>query len=207
MEIIDISPTISKAIAVWPGDTPFARDVLMDTDKGDHIGLSKIQSTLHLGAHTDAPNHYMAGGEGISDRSLHFYFGACQVIECQVKKGASLQVADVDLSAIRAPRVIFKTGSFPDPNSWNEDFCSLSAELIDRLAEKKILLVGIDTPSIDPFSSKDLPAHQAVAHHNMAILEGVVLENVDAGEYQLCALPLKIRQADASPVRAVLIKE
>lgn len=108
---------------------------------------------------------------------------------------------------ITAPRVLFKTGSYPDPTHFNTDFCSLSPELIEELALNGVCLVGIDTPSIDPAESKDLPSHAMVAAHDLAILEGVVLDHVADGVYTLVALPLRIEGADASPVRAVLLDE
>lgn len=204
MNIIDISPEISEGIAVWPGDTPYKREILMDVNQGDSFGLSRITSTLHLGAHTDAPNHY-GTGEGISRRSLNYYFGPCQVVSVSIPKGESVSVSR--LPKIRAPRILFKTGSFPDPENWNNDFCSLCPDLIDFLAKKNVLLVGIDTPSIDPFESQTLDTHRRVKKHNMAILEGVVLGGVKEGLYTLSALPLKLKGADASPVRAVLIND
>jgi arylformamidase len=207
VKIIDISPEISNELAVWPGDTSFSRVVSMDTNKGDHLGLSKIETTLHLGAHTDAPNHYAKNSQGISDRSLNYYYGACQVIECRTQKGHRIKIEDLVSTNIQAPRVLFKTLSYPDPNNWNEDFCSLSTDLIDFLAEQNVILLGIDTPSIDPFLSKDLEAHHQVHKYNLAILEGIILTQVESGLYTLVALPLKIKEADASPVRAVLIKE
>ena len=204
MNIIDISPEISEETAVWPGDTSYKREVLMDVNQGDSFGLSKITSTLHLGAHTDAPNHYGVG-EGISQRSLNYYFGPCQVVSVSIPGGESVIINN--LPEIKAPRVLFKTKSFPDPKNWNNDFCSLSPELIDYLAQKNVLLVGIDTPSIDPFWSKDLKAHSRIEKYNMAILEGIVLDEVKEGLYTLSALPLKLRGADASPVRAILIDD
>ena len=107
---------------------------------------------------------------------------------------------------ITTPRILFKTNSFPDPNEWRDDFTALSPELIGYLADHDIILVGIDTPSIDPAKATPLTSHFAVAQHNMAILEGIVLTNVPAGNYNLIALPLKLKDADASPVRAILIE-
>jgi arylformamidase len=66
------------------------------------------------------------------------------------------------------------------------------------------LLVGLDTPSIDPAESKDLPSHQAVLHYDMRVLENLVLDDIAAGDYELIALPLALVDADASPVRAIL---
>ena len=82
---------------------------------------------------------------------------------------------------------------------------ALSEDLVDKLAENNVLLVGIDTPSVDLFDCKELKAHNKIHKYNMAILEGVVLEHVEDGLYTLCSFPLKIKDGDASPVRAVLL--
>ncbi len=203
--IFDISPEISASTAVFPGDTVFSQTVLMDCKKGDNIGLSAFTTTPHIGAHTDAPNHYHADGKGISERSLDFYLGECQVIAVDVPRGERVRLRHISSTHILAPRVLFKTRSFPNPNKWNQDFNSLSGEVIDALAAQGVRLVGIDTPSIDPADDKKLEAHHRVHHNDMAILEGIVLDNVPEGRYVLIALPLKMKNLDASPVRAVLM--
>lgn len=204
MEIIDITPTINSRIAVFPGDTPFSEEFLMSTDHGQHLTLSKITTTVHLGAHTDAPNHYAPRSESIETRSLEFYLGKAQVINLSLPRGARIKVDDIKNIKIKAPRILFKTQSFPNPYEWNEDFNSLSAELVNYLHGQKVILVGIDTPSIDPATDKTLESHLAVHSHDMAILEGIVLDDVKEGIYELIALPLKIEGADATPVRAIL---
>src|SRR4051812_34019796 len=118
-EYFDISPEISPEIAVWPDDQKFQREVTADFKKGDHLVLSRIQSTLHLGAHTDAPNHYHPLGEGIDRRDLRVYFGACQVITVVLPRGERIRVNHFDTVKILAKRVLFKTRSFPDPRNWN----------------------------------------------------------------------------------------
>jgi arylformamidase len=102
------------------------------------------------------------------------------------------------------PRVLFATGTYPDPQNWNTDFAALSVELVDFLHERGVITVGIDTPSVDLFESKDLSAHKAMLRHDMSILEGLVLKDVPEGIYELIALPLRLVGFDASPVRAVL---
>ncbi len=206
MKIWDISPLVSKETAVFPGDVEFSRDVSLNMQQGDHLTVSSIATTLHIGAHTDASNHYHASGKGIDSRNLEIYLGPCQVIEVSVPKGARIVPKDVS-SPISAPRVLFRTNSFPNPNQWNSDFNSLSPELIDWLAEKKVCLVGIDTPSVDPADSKGLESHQAIFKNDLAILEGIVLDKVSPGNYTLIALPLKLLDADASPVRAILLEK
>ncbi len=204
-EILDISPPVSPRIAVWPGDVPFSRSITCALADGATVDLSSLTTTVHVGAHTDAPSHYALGAPDIASRSLDRYYGPCQVVRVRVARGARILPSDVE-DPIVAPRVLFATGTFPDPEAWNEDFASLSPELVDWLHAQGVGLVGIDTPSIDPMHDKVLASHTAVASRDMAILEGIVLEGVAPGVYTLIALPLKIEGADASPVRAALVR-
>jgi arylformamidase len=221
--LYDITPPITPKLAVWPGDTPASREVLMDLAKGDNVTLSTLRATVHLGAHADGPNHYGKGAPAIDERALDFYLGPCQVIRVDVARAARITPAmlrdemrhlpavggsDLTSRAERPihlpPRILLATGTYPDPENWNGDFAALSVELIDFLHERGVIMVGIDTPSVDLFESKDLPAHKAILRHDMAILEGLVLKDVPEGIYELMALPLPLVGFDASPVRAVL---
>jgi len=201
--LYDITPLISSALAVWPGDTPPSREVLQDMARGDALTLSTLRATVHLGAHADAPSHYGHPAPSIEARPLDLYLGLCQVIQVRAERGRKVSLEDLG-SEIEAERVLLVTGTFPDPRRWNEDFAALDPDLVDALHTLGVRLVGIDTPSVDPFSSKDLPAHKRFLAHDMAILEGLVLEDVPQGLYELIALPLKLEGFDASPVRAVL---
>jgi arylformamidase len=201
--IFDITPVISPRLAVWPGDTPPTREVLCDLSRGDNITLSTLRATVHLGAHADAPSHYDRDGVTIEAREPELYLGPCQVIRVAARRGERIRPADVPRTPA-APRVLLCTGTFPDPERFDEDFAALSVELIELWAGQGVRLVGVDTPSVDLFSSKDLPAHAACRRHDLAILEGLVLRHVPEGVYELIALPLKLEGFDASPVRAVL---
>ena len=205
LSITDITPVISEALAVWPGDCPFDRQEGLSFEKGDNMALSSIHTTVHLGAHADAPNHYHPKGQGIAARKLHYYLGNCQVIEVAIERGKRIVPQHLSSQTIQAPRILLKTNSFPRPRQFNEDFNALSPELVDVLAEQGVILVGLDTPSVDPFSDQELLSHRAIYRHDMAILEGIVLTHVNPGLYQLIALPLPIQNGDASPVRAILL--
>ena len=201
--LIDISPLVSARLAVWPGDVAYRRDVALSIAKGDNIDLSSVKSTLHLGAHADAENHYKGGGAGIEARDLAAYYGPCEVVEVALPLGARIG-PEMLPARLQAPRVLFKTGSYPDPERFNTDFNSLSPELVDELADRSVRLVGIDTPSVDPYADAELLSHQALARRGLANLEGLVLADVHPGTYTLIAFPLRLEGADASPVRAVL---
>lgn len=204
-EIFDISPLIHKGIAVFPGDTPFERQVLMSQENGSYLDLSSIKTTLHLGAHADALNHYGPNQPGIDQKDLRVYLGGAQVVEVRTAFGQRISLFDFDINEISQSRVLFKTNSF-HPDQWQDDFVSLSPEVIYALADRGVILVGIDTPSIDPSTSKALESHKAILDRGVSVLEGIVLDDVSTGNYQLIALPLKIKDADASPVRAILFR-
>jgi arylformamidase len=201
--IYDISPLISSRLSVWPGDTPPSRQILMDMKKGDAITLSTLQATVHLGAHADAPCHYGLDTRAIHQQSLDFYLGPCQVIRLSVPRGELIS-PDMVKEKITTPRILLATATFPDPEIFNKNFAALTPELVECLHNEGVKLIGVDTPSVDSFSSKDLPVHKMILKHDMAILEGLVLGEVPQGTYELIALPLKLKDFDASPVRAVL---
>jgi arylformamidase len=203
--IIDISPRISPRIDVWPGDVPYRSSKSARLADGGGIDLGAMHTTYHVGAHTDAPQHYRLGGRDASELPLEAYHGPCQVIEVDVRRGERFDLKHLKQRPT-APRILFKTGTFPDPETWNEDFAAPEPALIDHLGQAGVVLVGFDTPSTDLFHSKGLPAHQALFKHGMMNLEGLVLSHVKPGHYTLMALPLPLEDADGSPVRAVLME-
>jgi arylformamidase len=204
----DISPVISPAIPVWPGDTPFTSETTWAIGGGCPVHVSRMTMTTHLGAHTDAPSHYDAAGLDIAQVALDAYIGPCRVIDCRAARGRAdrrVTVADLEnaLDGV-PPRVLLRTYDTAPQQEWDAGFTAITPEAIALLAARGVVLVGIDTPSLDPQESKTLDAHHAVRRHRMAILEGLVLDAVAAGDYELIALPLKLAGMDASPVRAVL---
>ena len=203
MDLIDITPLASPRLAVFPGDTPASRQVLLDIARGDVVTLSTLHATVHLGAHADAPSHYGRDGRTIDRQPLETYVGPCQVIHVAATPRQSIGPADLP-GPILAPRVLLATGTYPDPQRWTGDFAALSPELIDHLANAGVVLVGVDMPSVDVSDAKTLPVHRRILERDLAILEGLLLRDVPAGLYELIALPLRLEGFDASPVRAVL---
>ncbi len=201
--LYDISPPVDSGHPVWPGDTPPRRETLLDMGKGDNLTLCTLHSTVHAGAHADAPSHYGVDAPSIDERPLELYLGPCRVVRLQIARGQRIG-PDAITWPVGAPRIILATGTYPDPQVFNEDFAAYAPELVDALHQDGVRLIGIDTPSVDLFASKDLPVHHRCLAHDMAILEGLVLDGVPAGLYELIALPLRLVGFDASPVRAVL---
>ncbi len=201
--LYDISPPITADLAVWPGDEQLTREIVTDIAAGDSTTLSTLRATAHLGAHADAPSHYGADGPAIDACPLERYIGRCRVVRVVAGKRERLG-PDRIAGPIDAERVLFATGTYPDPLTFKEDFAGLEPALIDKLADAGVTLVGIDTPSVDPFPAEDLPAHRACLRRGILIVEGLALADVPEGVYELIALPLRLVGFDGSPVRAVL---
>lgn len=208
-ELWDISPTVDSALQVWPGDTPPSREILLDMERGDNLTLSTWRTTVHCGAHVDAPSHYGKGAPTVDQWDLARFVGPCRVVSVKrpddpSDSGWRIPARILDGVPLDCERILFATGSYPDPTHFEKSFDALSVELVERLVASDVRLVGIDTPSVDLFHSKRLPAHLACLRGGLAILEGLRLAEIPAGKYELIALPLKLAGFDASPVRAVL---
>ncbi|ALL62925.1 Kynurenine formamidase [Paraburkholderia caribensis MBA4] len=200
----DITPAVDTATPVWPGDTPVGIERVWRMEAGSPVNVARLTISPHTGAHTDAPLHYDADGAAIGAVPLDAYLGRCRVIHCI---GASPLVSPEHVAASLdgvPPRVLLRTYRAAPVTAWDSAFCAVAPGTIDLLAAHGVQLVGIDTPSLDPQDSKTMDAHHRIRAHRMAILEGIVLDAVAPGDYELIALPLKLTTLDASPVRAVL---
>jgi arylformamidase len=200
----DISQPIRPGVPTWPGDTVYQAERTWALEGDCPVNVSKITLSTHTGAHADAPLHYDANGKAIDAVDLARYLGPCRVVDL---RGASGLIDPAHLGeAIEGcpPRVLLRTFERFPHDAWPTDFATPSPALIEALAERGVVLVGTDAPSMDPETSKTLDAHNAIRRRGLSILEGLVLDDVPAGDYELIALPLPFQGLDASPVRAVL---
>lgn len=204
--VIDITCTLSPRLAVWPGDVQFSRQSRAQEEDGHFTDVSFMRTTLHVGTHADAPAHVLKGGLTIDLLDLSPFLGPCEVIEVKLPPRERLHPRHLS-AHVRAPRVLFKTGSYPDPETFTDAFNSFSPELIYSLRDQGCVLAGLDTPSVDPFDSDHLESHHALFKSGLRYLEGLYLKDVQPGLYTLVALPLKIEGGDGSPVRAVLVED
>ena len=204
----DISAPVDASSPVFPGDTPFRQRWAAQIAPGCPVNVSAVTLSPHVGTHADAPLHYDPDGAASGALSLAPYLGPCRVIHA-IGCGPLVQWPHI-AHAIDAnpaplpPRVLVRTYPRMPVDRWDAALPAFAPDTIARLADRGVQLVGIDSASVDPADSKDLPAHAACFRRGMAIIEGVVLDGVPEGRYDLIALPLRIEGGDASPVRAVL---
>jgi arylformamidase len=205
MKIIDISQILHNEIPVWPGDTPFTFDLSWTKEASGSVNVGKITMSAHTGTHIDAPFHFDNEGKKVMDLDLERYIGTALVVHKEnLEKLAPEHFSDFDFKGIA--RILIKTGSWVNRSQFPNSITALSPELAPFLAEKGIKLIGVDVPSVDVLDSKQLPAHHSLLEHDIHILEGIILDSIDEGVYELVALPLPLKEADGSPVRAILIK-
>jgi arylformamidase len=200
----DISQTLRPGLPVWPGDTAFSHRARWSMADGSPVNVAAFETTVHAGAHADAPLHYDAHGASAAEVDLDAYIGPCDVVDA-TRCGAAIgrDFVERTLPAPRA-RVLFRTFERFPTDAWPDRFTAVEAGAIAYLASRGVILIGVDAPSLDPQASKSMDAHRAVMAADMRVLEGLVLDGVPPGAYELIALPLKLEGLDASPVRAVL---
>lgn len=200
----DISQRLHAGVPVWPGEPAFElrRNATIGADCPVNVGA--MYTPLHVGTHADSPYHYDPDGVASADCAIEPYLGPCVVVDARHAR-QRVGVDDIDWPKLAgAERVLFRTYErFPE-QQWDSDFTAIAPEVIARLRAAGVRLIGTDAASLDPEPSKTLDAHREVKAGDMRILEGLVLDDVPPGAYELIALPLKIVGADASPVRAVL---
>ncbi|HEY8050116.1 MAG TPA: arylformamidase [Ramlibacter sp.] len=202
--IWDISAPVMAASPVFPGDTPYSQEWSATLGPGCPVNVSRITLSPHVGSHADAPLHYDSGGPPIGDVGLEPYLGRCRVIHA-IDCGPLVEWRDIE-HALRdlPPRVLVRTCERAPVDRFDDKLTAYAPSTIERLAQRGVKLVGIDTASIDPAPSKTLDSHQVIRRLGLRVLENLVLDAVPEGDYELIALPLKLMTADASPVRAVL---
>ncbi|MBR9988309.1 MAG: cyclase family protein [Gemmatimonadetes bacterium] len=205
MRIHDISQPLGTRTATWPGDRAVEIAWTMHMDRGDAVNVAALTTSAHAGTHIDGFLHVTRDGETAARMPLDAYVGRCIVVDVAGVGEVSVnEVADIDLHA--AQRVLFRTRATVDAGTFPDRFAHIAPDLARQLASAGVRLVGTDAPSVDPVDSKTLDVHHVFAAGRVAILENVVLTDVEPGEYTLIALPLRLVESDSSPVRAVLIE-
>ena len=201
MRLIDITPAVSPALEGWPGDTRFESAPRWSQARGDSCTVARVTLSTHLGAHADAPRHFRADGADAAALPLERYLGPARVVQCP---GAEAIGPEEAARAAGAERVLYRVLPAGAEHAFPRAFAALTPAGARALVRLGLKLFGTDAPSVDPVDSRTLEAHHALERGGVAILEGLALADVPAGEYDLIALPLKWQDVDAAPVRAVL---
>lgn len=200
--MLDITRTLTVGHPNWPGDAPFTLTASARIAEGSSVNLMALSTSTHCGTHLDAPYHYREDGGRLGGVPLTTLVGEALVVAAP---GDAPVTVDALPAGALPERVLIATGQ---PDRWErfpEDFAPLSPQLIHHLADRGVLLVGTDAPSVDRFDSAELPTHAACGERGLAIVEGLRLGGVAPGRYRLICLPLPMPDADASPVRALLL--
>jgi arylformamidase len=190
---------------VWPGDSPFAFDVISRRENDAGVNLTTLHMSAHTGTHADAPWHYDNAGIHPADLPLDRYIGPAHVVTITRQHGGIVP-ADIDgYDLVGMQRLLIHTWvSDVADDQWPDDFPYPTVELIDWLGAHGAVLLGVDMPSVDRFDDAELPCHHRLYANGISNLESLRLAGVPDGVYELIALPLKIADVCGSPVRAIL---
>ena len=200
----DISPPVEAQSPVFPGDTPYTQQWAATLTENCPVNVSAITLSPHVGAHADAPLHYDPHGAAMGALDLLPFLGRCRVLHA-LDVGPLITIAHLQHALSDVPhRLLVRTYRQFPLTHFDAQLTAFHPDTVQHLADLGVMLIGIDSASIDPADSKDLPSHQVIRKRGLRVLENLLLDDVPEGDYELIALPLKLMTADASPVRAVL---
>jgi arylformamidase len=203
-EMIDISMELSSQTPEWPGDQPFDYKLSVTKEESGSVNVGQYKSSTHIGTHVDAPFHYDEDGIKIDELPLDVYRSTAQVAD--VRGLAKITREELPPLEEGVTTLLLKTDTWKNRSQFPESWPLFDPSIAEWMAENGVRLLGVDVPSVDAETSKELPMHTAMNRNGRYILEGIVLDGVEAGVYELIALPLKIKGAEGSPVRAVLCR-
>lgn len=205
---IDISVPLRNGMVNWPGDAPFERSSTLQIANGDPCNLSQISTTAHIGTHMDAPRHYLVGAAGMEGVPIAASIGPARVIE--IRDPEAIRISELEPHNLaKGERVLFKTGN--SSRCWKTDhflkkYIYIEPQTAQYLAKCGIQTVGVDYLSVGGFDSGGPETHRILLQAGIWIIEGLMLEHVEPGAYELVCLPLRIIGGDGAPARAVLRK-
>ncbi len=193
MKIIDISREVLSC-PVFPGDPVASLEMVKTIDDDCQYNLGKIEMCLHNGTHMDAPLHFLSDEKDITEIPHEAFFGPCVVVEANTEMitGAFVE----EYFPRNAKRILVKSGG---KAVFHESAAS-------AIAQMGYYLVGTDSMTVEPEGS-DGRTHRMFLMDNIALLENLDLSNVKKGDYFLSAAPIKIKGAEAAPVRAFLVSD
>ena len=208
MKLYDVSVLISEDMPIWPNDPGISMELTRSIARGDDANVTRLNMGVHTGTHIDAPFHFEPNEATIDELSLDVLMGPCRVFEI-LDTNQSIGPDDLEkLDFNNHIRVLFKTRNSKlwknGEGKFKKKFVHLDLEGAKFLIDQNIKLVGIDYLSIENYGSLDHATHHFLLRNNVVILEGLDLSGVSPGDYELIALPLKLKGADGSPARVVL---
>jgi arylformamidase len=204
MKIYDITLPVSDSLPVYPGDPPVRVEPVMRVELGEEANVSAISMSSHSGTHIDVPRHCFEDGLSVDLLPLEVLIGKAVVVELTgVKAIGREQLKRLPVKG--EERVLLKTDSSSLGLSRLQtvDSAYLTEDGAQFLLEAGVRLVGIDGLSIEHFSGKG-KVHRLLLRNDVLVVEGLKLDEVAPGEYELICLPMKISDGDGAPVRAVL---
>jgi arylformamidase len=211
MRIWDISRSLFNGLAPWPGDTAFHYELKWKMAEGATVNVGAVTMGVHNGSHADAPFHFQQGATTIDRMPLETYIGDAVVVDLTSRfvngDRREITIADLGSVAEARTRILLKTGIWADSKTFPEWIPVIARDVPKWLEARKVKLLGLDLPSVDAIEANVLVNHHALAAANVAIVESLDLSEVEAGTYQFSALPLRIVDGDAAPVRAILWRD
>ena len=208
VRIHDISVLVHEGTPIWPGDPKLSMQLASGIAKGDVANITRIEMGAHTGTHLDAPFHFQMNGAGVDQLPLEILIGPCRVFDLSELTGPITRAALEKCDFAGVTRALFKTRNSrhwaEDDREFDKKFLAVAADAAKYLVDRGVKLVGVDYLSVEAFGSTEYPVHDTLLGAGVVIIETLNLSGVSAGDYELIALPVKLKGADGAPARVVL---
>lgn len=211
MKVNDLTHIISSNMPVFPGtEQPVLEKV--STIEKDGFRESKITMCSHIGTHVDSPAHMLDDGKYLDELSIENFIGSAIIVDFSNQNKNLIEISDLKLYDEKINQVdfiILKTGwsKYWGQSNYYKGFPSLSEECAKWLSEFNLKGIGIDAISIDSIDSKTFLIHKILMKKNIIIIENLTnLDSIINESFILSIMPLKNKDADGSPVRAISIE-
>jgi len=205
-EWIDVSVPLRTGMASWPGDPPVRIHRVSDIENGDGANLTQINMSAHSGTHMDAPLHFYENGKGIEAVPFSALIGPARVIEITDPETIRAEVL-AEQNIQPGERILFKTRNsarnWPD-EPFTADFVYLETDAARFLAESGVRIIGVDYLSVAGYGKNEAEVHRALLGAGIWVIEGLYMDAVSPGTYEMICLPIRLAESDGAPVRAVL---
>jgi arylformamidase len=204
--LVDVSVLLAPGLATYPGNPAFEITPVKRIAAGDSSNNSRLVMGTHTGTHVDAPKHFFDDKPGVDSLALELLVGRARVIDLPHRGGITEH--HLASAGLREDlRVLLRT---PNSALWNStegfhtDYTYVTEEAARFLVEQGVKVVGVDYLSVEQFHKPGAPAHHVLLGNGVIIIEGLNLSDVDAGQYEMYCLPLRLAGADGAPARVVL---
>lgn len=208
--IFDISLPVTETLATWPGQSQPKFTFTSHQNRGDNSTGTHLSMSAHTGTHLDAPLHFIQDGIGVDQLNLEKLIGPAYVVHAPDADAITADLLESFAIPPGTTRLLIRTRNSNwwasgDDREFHTDYVAIEPDAADWIVAHGIVCLGVDYLSVGPWDN-GTPTHVTLLSNGVIPIEGLNLQGIKRGAYQLICLPIKLKDRDGAPCRAVLVR-